>query len=479
MLERRVLAGRYRLLSKLGEGGMGSVWRAEHVSLGTPAAVKIISSSIAANPEALARFRREAQAAASLRSTNVVQIFDYGIDGDTPYIAMELLGGESLADRLKRLGSLHPLQVAGVLAQAGRAIAHAHDHGIVHRDLKPDNIFLARDVDDEIVKVLDFGIAKFSGANELVDAPNTRTGTVMGTPYYMSPEQVAGKRTVDHRTDIWALAVIAYECLTGTRPFEAETMGGLALAICSEPLPIPSRVAPVPEGFDDWFCRAAARQVEERFQSVREAIDELRALSGGVPSGYARTVAASEPPAAHPALPPVEVVTGSASGAVPASSAPELGETAQPSTLTVAGKRRQSSLRGPGLVAVGFGLIAFGGVGAALLSGRQQRTIPSAQPEASAAAFADRAAATAPGRSATEPSAVSPPSSPPLDAVPPALPRAAIPSPTLAPTRPAGSRAPASPARPSPSTRGPSTANCDPPYRIDEDGERQFKPECF
>jgi serine/threonine-protein kinase len=150
----------------------------------------------------------------------------------------------------------------------------------VHRDLKPDNIFICHNDDEEVAKVLDFGIAKSSGAFGVPTGSATRTGAILGTPYYMSPEQAEGTKSVDHRTDVWALGVIAYECLVGQRPFESEALGGLLLAICTRPLPVPSHVADVPPGFDAWFAKACARELPERFQSAREAASELRQICG-------------------------------------------------------------------------------------------------------------------------------------------------------------------------------------------------------
>ena len=279
-LEGRILAGRYRLISQLGRGGMGSVWRAEHLDLGTPAAVKLIDETYVQSPEALTRFRREAQAAASLRSANVVQILDYGLDGETPYIAMELLEGESLADRMERQYKLEPIDCATILLQVSKALAKAHDMGIVHRDLKPDNIFLVRDGEDEIAKVLDFGIAKQTSATQLSGDMATRTGSLMGTPYYMSPEQASGRRQVDQRTDIWAYAVIAFECMTGQRPFDDNNLGGLLLSICTEFPRRPSSVASVPLGFDEWFARCTAKDPAGRFASIREAAGDLCRICG-------------------------------------------------------------------------------------------------------------------------------------------------------------------------------------------------------
>jgi serine/threonine-protein kinase len=190
---------------------MGSVWRAEHLALQAPVAVKLISGNFLKVPAALARFEREARAAASLRSPHVVQIFDHGIDPEsgTPFIVMELIDGETLGDRLAVRGTLPPIETVRVVAQVARALARAHQAGIVHRDLKPDNVFLATDDDGFVAKVLDFGIAKDQGL-ALAEAV-TSTGMVLGTAFYMSPEQISGSKLVDHRTDLWALRVIAFD----------------------------------------------------------------------------------------------------------------------------------------------------------------------------------------------------------------------------------------------------------------------------
>lgn len=260
---------------------MGSVWLAQHLTLRSPVAIKLIDAEIATNPEALSRFLREAQSAASLRSPHVVQILDHGVDEGVPFIVMELLEGESLAGRLERVRRLSPADTARIMTQVGRAMTKAHEAGVVHRDLKPDNIFLVRNDEEEIAKVLDFGIAK-SNAHGLASVSSaTRTGSVLGTPYYMSPEQAEGAKGVDHRTDIWAMGVIACECLIGARPFDAETLGALLLAICAREMPIPSRGGAVPAGFDAWFARACARDVNQRFVSAKEAAQELRNVCAG------------------------------------------------------------------------------------------------------------------------------------------------------------------------------------------------------
>ncbi len=261
---------------------MGAVWRAEHLELGTPAAVKLIEASFAQNEDALSRFKREAQAAATLRSPHVVQILDYGVDEGTPYIAMELLDGESLADRLDRRQRLTPAETTTLITHVARAVGKAHEAGIVHRDLKPENIFIVRNDDEEVAKVLDFGIAKSTGQGASATlGPQTQTGAMLGTPYYMSPEQAAGKKDVDHRADLWAMAVIAYECLLGRRPFDEDTLGGLVLSICTGEIPVPSTVGPVPPGFDAWFARGSAREPCWRFQSARDLASSLRDVCEG------------------------------------------------------------------------------------------------------------------------------------------------------------------------------------------------------
>ena len=274
-----VLAGRYRLISKLGQGAMGSVWRAQDLKLGAEVAVKLIDPTLADSPEALKRFRREAQAAALIRSTYVVQILDHGIDNGTPFIAMELLTGATLASRLEVVGKLNAEHTGRILGHVGRALALAHEHGIVHRDLKPENIFLVRDDDGDIGKVLDFGIARSSSGFGDSGALQTQAGTILGTPYYMSPEQTKGQ-TVDHLTDIWSYGVIVFECLIGKRAFESETLGALFNAICMAPMPVPSQCGPVPPGFDEWFAQTVARDKTARFQTIKEATDKLKAICG-------------------------------------------------------------------------------------------------------------------------------------------------------------------------------------------------------
>jgi len=270
-----IIGGKYRLQSPIGAGGMGQVWRAEHTSLGTTVAVKLVDLASAQNPqETMARFLHEARAAARIRNENVVQTMDHGSQGHVAYIVMELLEGESLAKRLSRVRVLPASDTVRLFREMARALEKAHKEGIIHRDLKPENVFLAAADGREIVKLLDFGIAKTQDGGH---DPHLKThaGTVLGTPAYMSPEQVLGKE-LDHRSDLWQLAMIAFECVTGVRAFQGSTLGELFMRICSAPQPVPSQVARnVPVGFDAWFARAAQRDPKDRFSSARELADSL------------------------------------------------------------------------------------------------------------------------------------------------------------------------------------------------------------
>lgn len=262
---------------------MGSVWEGTHTTLGTHVAVKFIESEYAESPEARNRFENEARAAARLRSKHVVEVYDHGVSDDgRPFIVMEYLRGEPLDKRLDRIGRLSAKDAARVLLQVCRALSKAHAGGIVHRDLKPENVFLVWDEEDgaDVAKVVDFGIAKFTD-NQMGSSSATRTGSVLGTPYYMSPEQARGLRSVDYRSDLWSVGVIAYRCIVGSLPFEGEAVGDLLVKLCTAPLPIPSQVAPdVPPGFDAWFAKALSREPEGRFASAAELAESLAAVCG-------------------------------------------------------------------------------------------------------------------------------------------------------------------------------------------------------
>jgi len=273
------VADRFRLERELGRGGMGSVWLARHTGLDILCAIKFIDQQGRDSAELRARFEREARSAAQLKSPHVVQILDYGVWQEHPYIAMEYLEGEDLGARLDTAWVLTPEQTCQIIRQVAKALTKAHAAGIVHRDLKPENVFLVRDGDEEVAKVLDFGIAK-SSSMAMVDT-GTKTGSLLGTPYYMSPEQARGVKSIDHRSDLWSLAVIVYQCVTGQLPFESEGLGDVLAKIMYEPLPVPSDVKPdVPKAFDAWWKRGSSRKAEERFQSAKELSEELAIALG-------------------------------------------------------------------------------------------------------------------------------------------------------------------------------------------------------
>ena len=258
---------------------MGSVWRAEQVRLRVPAAIKFLEPSLIGDPEMHERFLQEARSAAAVRSVHVVQILDYGSDGDLPYIAMEFLEGENLDTRLSTRGTLTPTELNKIFGEVTRGLSQAHSLGVVHRDVKPGNIFLSREGDHEVTKLIDFGIAKVKAdALKFTQIVGTQLGTLLGTPQYMSPEQVRGSANLDHRTDLWALAIIACECLTGRYPFPGTTIGDLAVQICTEKPDAPSSLGPVPAGFDQWFFKGTSRKPSRRFASAEEmaaALDQI------------------------------------------------------------------------------------------------------------------------------------------------------------------------------------------------------------
>jgi serine/threonine-protein kinase len=277
-----VIGGKYRVDGLIGRGGMGSVWSAVHLGLGQRVAVKLIAKRYASSREARQRFDAEAKAVAQLRSRFVVQVYDNGETSEgTPYIVMELLEGESLDHRIQTRGPLPVEQAVRVVSQVGRALTRAHSLGIVHRDLKPENIFLTRTEDDdgEIAKVLDFGIAKIKNPDTSDSA--TRTGAVLGTPLFMSPEQARGLKSVDHRTDIYSLGMVTYMMLTKQAAFSGESFGDILVAICTQPLPNIHQIASwLPQSLDGWLKRACAREPGDRYNSIDELLEGLFLASG-------------------------------------------------------------------------------------------------------------------------------------------------------------------------------------------------------
>lgn len=271
------IAGKLRLVSPLGQGSAGQVWLAKHLHLGSDVAVKFLNREVSLSNTARERFVREARTIARIRSPHVVQVHDFGFHDDRAYLVMEHLVGETLEARLARVGALTPEQVVRVCTHIAKALQKAHDAGIIHRDIKPANVFLVDYGDEEVAKVVDFGIVKSQGGNLSASTLDTltQTGSVLGTPYYMSPEQIQDSGHVTHQADLWALAVIAYECLLGRLPFDAPNFALLVMAVCRDSVPVPSSIASVPPAFDAWVERALQREPEARFGSARELAREL------------------------------------------------------------------------------------------------------------------------------------------------------------------------------------------------------------
>jgi serine/threonine protein kinase len=278
-----VVDGRYRIDIRIGEGGMGVVYKATHTSLNKVIALKVLRGEMAKDAEVVQRFIQEAQSASSIGHENIIDISDFGrLPDGTVYFVMEYLNGHPLNDMIKRGGSIPVADAVQILRQIAGALGAAHQRGIVHRDLKPDNIYLIQRGElRNFVKVLDFGIAKVGGASNKL----TRTGMVFGTPHYMSPEQAAGQ-SVDARTDIYALGVIMYEMFTGRVPFDADTfMAVLTKHMFEKPEPMSNPNAERHLGaLEQITMRALEKKPENRYQTMHELVEDLdRVVGGGRP----------------------------------------------------------------------------------------------------------------------------------------------------------------------------------------------------
>ncbi len=302
-----VIASRFRLVRELGRGSMGTVWLADHKTLGLRCAVKFATAEAERDPAFRERFEREARAIASLDCPNVVRVLDYDVFEGVPFLAMEWLSGEDLETRLRREGRLEAREVHRIVSQVAQGLERAHAAGIIHRDLKPGNIFIANTDAGEVAKILDFGLAKVA-ANDA--AMMTQVGSVLGTPVYMSPEQARSVSDVDGRSDLWSLAVITYECLLGKLPFDGPSLGEVFARVMFEPIPVPSAIDPTtPVAFDDWWQRAASRDVEARFASALDMADALgRAL--GLDEPLSRHSSRPDLASAHTVPPPSGPRTG-------------------------------------------------------------------------------------------------------------------------------------------------------------------------
>jgi serine/threonine-protein kinase len=412
--------GSYRVLRPLGEGGMGRVFLAEHVRLQRKVALKVLLPEYSSRPAAVQRFFTEARAVNRIGHEHIVEVTDDGTSpSGEPFFVMELLGGETLAQRLAAGGAMPLWRALGIVVQVADALAASHATGIVHRDLKPENIFLiTRHGDPDYVKVLDFGIAKLvlevgelaeqeAAAPALAAPPaegpgaesKTKTGAVLGTPFYMSPEQCRGLKEIDHRSDVYSLGIVLYQMVTGVVPFDADVPSAVLLQHVVEPFPkVRERVPGLPEAFELALERAVAKAPEERWQTMSELRQALAAL---LPDGGVRTTgpfgvtsaadgplgAGSTPPAGTPAPPrPSARAAGTVSMASGELSAPEL--QAVPASAVERASRPAARRAVYGLAA----LVLVGGASTYAWLGRTPVPSPPAPAPAPAAAPAAPAA---------------------------------------------------------------------------------------
>ncbi len=407
-----VVGRKYRIDRVLGEGGMGVVVAATDTQLERRVAIKFLLPGALANPEIVARFSREARAAAKIHSEHVVRIIEVGeLDAGTPYMVMEYLEGGDLAERI-RSERVSPSDAARFVLQACEALAEAHAAGIVHRDLKPANLFLAQQPDRSVsVKVLDFGISKVPVGTGGI----TSTQAVMGSPHYMSPEQLVSAKHVDHRSDVWSLGIVLYEMLAGSPPFTADTMPEIVAKILQSPLPSLRAVRPdAPAEMEQVIARCTEKDPSSRFRDVADLAHALVAFAPDAERSADRATRIL----GRSLAPPLDKL---AADAVASAGSPEAGAESEVRSQTAWGHTRAAGVprRGVapyaiagvlGVAAIGAGFVVFGGP-ARPAGGPMTASSPRAEP-------------LSPVVSISAPVVLSPP---PTDSVPDA------PAPTVAP----------------------------------------------
>jgi formylglycine-generating enzyme required for sulfatase activity/tRNA A-37 threonylcarbamoyl transferase component Bud32 len=363
------IAGKLRLVRPLGQGGMGVVWAAHHETLDKEVAVKLIRPErVAANPDLMARFEREAKTTARISHPHVVHVMDYGtVDDAVPYIVMELLNGFSLAELIESGGRLSLSTARVLVQQVGSALESAHERGVVHRDIKPHNVFILEESQGYplFVKVLDFGIAKMLGDAQVPGGSAlTETGTIVGSPPYMSPEQIEGSRHVDLRSDLWSLGVITYEALTGKTPFRGNSFVAVGAAVLEGRYePATHRRPGLPRRIDDWFAKALSVDPDGRFQTAEEMIAAFQKVG-------------DEEELPSVTLPPVSAASLPAIVARTQSHAPLAEKVAPPPRRRWIG----FALAGVAVLGAGFGVFAF-------MGSRRSQGCPPGMKRIDAAAF--------------------------------------------------------------------------------------------
>jgi serine/threonine-protein kinase len=469
-----VLAGKYRVERVLGAGGMGVVVAAHHLQLDQKVALKFLLPAALSNADAVGRFLREARAAVKITGEHVARVLDVGqLENGSPYIVMEYLQGLDLAGWLTERGPL-PIELAvDFLLQTCEAIADAHALGIVHRDLKPANLFCVERSDGQLsIKVLDFGISKVTTPGA-AGHDMTRTHALVGSPYYMSPEQMQSSKNVDPRTDIWSMGIILFELLAGRTPFDAESVTELAIKVATTRPPSVRSFRPeVPPELEAVIATCLQKEPGQRYQTVGELAVALKDFGSKQARASVERVLGTLRRAgiSGPVLPPsgefrVRTVSIPGSGPIPAPiTTASWGDSA-------ASPRPRSRATLVAVTLVGLAVLSLGGT---LLFLRKPPATVTAVP----------AAASTPAVAA--PTASSPPAAAPASSDPPAVSLEPLPA---APSSSASARATAKPpAWPSRATVGapppaaataPAPASCDPPFTLDQDGRKHFKPECY
>jgi eukaryotic-like serine/threonine-protein kinase len=402
--------GKYRIDRMIGRGGMGAVFQATHTTIGKRVALKFLDREAARDLDSVARFQREAESASAVESAHIVQIFDSGASDDRPFLVMELLSGEDLRARLRRQGKIPLPEVVHIAGQVLRALMRAHAEGIVHRDLKPDNVFLCqRDDDPMFVKIVDFGISKVSrktiGADTL-----TRRGVVLGTAFYMSPEQAQAFPDIDGRTDLYSLGTIMYEALAGRPPHIGSAYEAVLIDICTRDADRVCKHAPaVPDAIAEVIAKALERDRAKRFQSAEEFHDALALAAPGLIRTSGPTLPDVSSPDGRIVTPPAPalITPASSNEQVPAVLGTGAGTAVRPSGAPPGVQRRRTIVTALVAALGAFAITVF------LM----------AQPSSSAPSDSKRAAAAVSAELATA-------------SVPPAAPDAATSAPIVAPVAP-------------------------------------------